>query len=173
MQQQGIQARGMLPVHTHVTPEQGGQINNDDLFQSCGFFGYRNGAQAIPTGVQTKVLWDRELFDIADDFDADGVDSDFLVRTTGYYEIATSIMFGALADASYGLVHVFLDAGSILLAQSQSGIAGADLCAHVAGKRYLNLGARLTVVVEHNHGGNRNICENINASFFCVFKVGE
>lgn len=171
MIQQGIQARGMLPVHTHITPEQGGQIYNDDLFQSCGLRVYRNALQAIVNNTTTKVLFDTAWYDIGGDFDADGVDSEFTTPETGYYFICANVTFEVLNDNAKAYVYIFLDDNQEVTAYKNS--SNDETTMQVATLINLNVGEVIDIRIRHNHGANRNILNGLSFNNLSIFKIGE
>ncbi len=67
---------------------------------------YLSGFQSnLSNGVETKILFDTESFDVGNDFDT--TDSSFTVPITGYYQIDANIRWGAddmVADKRYYLV---------------------------------------------------------------------
>lgn len=172
MEQQGIQARGMLPVHTHITPEEGGQINADDLFYGCAVRAYRGAQQVIANNTTTKVLFDTENYDIGGDFDADGVDSNFTVPDTGYYFLQSLVTLVDLADTNLARIYIYNDGASI--AESYQIQAGAShLSLLISTSQLLVAGALIDIRVFHLFGANRNVMAGSPVSFFTIFKLGE
>ena len=109
--QAGIRAMGKLPVHNHTLLEQGGIINNDSLFQSCGCRAILTAPQAIPSGAPVKILFNAKTYDIGGDFDADGVDSEFLTPSDGYYRIGSRGRLEQVNDNTEVLIYIYLDGG--------------------------------------------------------------
>lgn len=171
MRQSGIQALGTLPVHDHSALVQGGQINNDDLFQAVGVYAYRNGVQAIGNAAVTKVLFETELYDIGGDFDADGVDSNFIVPSTGYYFITANILITDIADGKIYYTYVYVDGGEVASNYRHSGLANS-LSGGVSTLRRLTAAQVVDIRVYHNHGVNRNIGGGSTNNYVSIFKRG-
>lgn len=82
---------------------QGSDINNQYVTSTVRARAYLNTQQNnIPNVTQTKVLLDAESYDTGNDFDADGVDSDFTVPVTGWYLVIGQITWtSVVADKAY------------------------------------------------------------------------
>jgi len=70
--------------------------------------------QVLTTALTTKVLFNAEDYDLGGDFDADGVDSDFIAPSDGYYLIDTCITFLLMPDQVECHVRIYKNGNRII-----------------------------------------------------------
>lgn len=159
--------------HDHSSVTQGGRINNNDLFQGCSCRVYRNALQNINDITWTKVLFDTEDYDIGNDFDADGVDSNFIVPEDGYYYIFAQIMLDSLGDGKSA--QLLIRNNGVQIVESYPPLAGGDGGASqlIASLFYLTAGDIITAWVWHDNGVVTRIDTGSDKTFVCIHKMGE
>ena len=145
----------------------------DHLYQSCSCRAFVNGVQVINTGVWTKVLFDAKDYDIGNDFDADGVDSNFIVPDNGYYYIFAQGMFNGLADGKFLEMHV-LDNALVVVESCPPPCGALGGASDVIASTFrLIAGHAISIEIYHNHGADRTIEAGSERTFICIHKIGE
>lgn len=159
MQQYGIQALQSLVVHDHSNTIQGGNVPNSSINAVSSTRFYRTANQAdIVTNVWTKILWDAEEWDIGGDFNANGVDSDFLVRFPGIHLVyCIAGIMGFNADDIHEF-QVYLDGAGLgrTLALAQGSVANGE---YQPFSTFVNatVGQVIDIRVRHQFGANRDL----------------
>ena len=162
MNQQGIQALGSMPVHDHSTQQLGGIIA-----QTCLARAYINANQAIPTGAVTKILFNTEDWDVGNDFDADGVDSNFIAPSNAYYIIQSQI---AMQNLDTWALYIYVNGVSRVNTLMDMNVAQNTEFAQ--GFEYVTAGLAIDIRVEHGAGANRNAMAGRENSFVNIFRIG-
>lgn len=132
---------------------------------------YRNGAQAIPQNNITKILYNAETFDIGGNFDADGVDSDFLVPLAGYYSIKSAIQFNTMGDSKDILIYIYNNGGT--LTRNMHRVRGVfDECIQISAERHFALNDVIDIRCQHNDANPRNISGDQNLTWVIIRFLG-
>ena len=125
------------------------------------FRAYRAGAQAFADGVDTRVLWDTEKYDIGTNF----AGSIFTAPANGYYCFHACITLSSLL-AGTSVYMRLRKAGPTVLAQKRiTGPAGFQ-SVEVSAQLYLTSGTWVEVTIYHTRGANLNISAGDTNSWF-------
>jgi len=172
MSQIGIFPWSQPMPHTHRSFNQGGIISNDDLYQGCGVHACRNAIQDIPNMIITKILFDTEFYDIGGDFDADGVDSNFITPSTGYYFFNATMTLNMTNVDKQIFMYLYKDGISEIESFVENCITG-NFSSTVSALLYLILGEVLDVRIWHNSGLAQAIIGGLTTNYLHIFKIGE
>lgn len=170
--QQGVMSAYQLMPHTHAGIGQGGIIRNDDLFQGCGLRVYRNVPQGINDVVITKILFETEMYDIGNDFDADGVDSEFLTPRPGFYYIQSFQTINFTNADKQVFLYIYKDGVALIESFQQNCIAGNFSCS-IGALVELAIGEVIDIRIWHNSGIIQNIIGGATTNYLSIFKIGE
>ena len=140
-----------------------GSLNND-----CVCRAYLNGNQAIPNATDTKVLFDAENYDVGNNFDADGVDSNFLVPSNGKYLIMAQIKLSG-GMSGLGQIMIYIDASK--QAEAYDWAEGTEII-KVFTIEDLSAGDSITIKAKQTSGGAIVIEAGREDTFICIQKIG-
>lgn len=109
---------------------------------------------SIASGVDTKVVFDSEIFDIADEFDH-VTSYRFSPTVNGYYQFNASVQINNLGDGKYFSLWFAKNGGSTELCGQKimSSAADSEILANISGLIYMNgTTDYIEVYGKHNHG---------------------
>lgn len=133
---------------------------------------YRNIDQVIPTGAITKILYDAELFDEGADFDADGVDSNFIVPVPGKYLVYAEGQIATLVDQNLLNIYIYVEGVNRGQSIVSAGV-GASHAVNLLRILDLALGEAVDIRIMHDAGANRNLIGGVNRNYVNISKIGD
>lgn len=132
---------------------------------------HRTANQAIPSGVNTDVLFDTNDFDILNEYNVTTANA-FHPRETGYYFItASGLMAGLNAGQTFFLQIQINGITTIADVRQESAQVGENITQNVSILRYLLNTDFIRVQVAHNVGVPHNLSGG-NYTYLNVFRVG-
>lgn len=149
-------------------------LAHGELTVDCVFRAWLNVEQDIINSTTTKVLFDSEDYDIGGNFDADGVDSNFIAPSTGYYLITSTLRFmesfGANQEAR---MYIYVNDFPVVQVNSRSFAAGMMVnTLSVIGIHHLAVNDDVDIRIWHLAGENRKIIGTTRETFLHISKFG-
>ena len=152
----------VLEAQHHALPDL------SDIINACVCRAFKNGAQVIPSGVNTKILYADESFDIGNNF----AGNQFTAPSNGYYLILSHASFMNLPAGSDQTLDVRVAGVVVSKSQYEINVQATECYMECVTIQYLTTGQIVSSYIRQNSGADKSMFGTASQTYISIIKLG-